>query len=117
MARYQIWDKQSDIFTPSGDRFTAAEWAARYSRVKIPGAKMIITTGLINGGTAMEFEAAKAAYIRQGAPITDDMADGEVLAAIERFEDSPPHSDEPTVEERTAAALEFLAVNRLPDEN
>ena len=54
---------------------------------------------------------------RQGAPITDDMADGEVLAAIERFEDSPPHSDEPTVEERTAAALEFLAVNSLPDEN
>ncbi|MDE6591107.1 MAG: hypothetical protein K2K53_12360, partial [Oscillospiraceae bacterium] len=87
-----------------------------YLWVKIPGSKMIITAGLINGGAAMEFEAAKEAYVRQGAPITDGMTDDEVLAAIEYFEDNPPRSDEPTVEERTAAALEFLAMNSLPDE-
>lgn len=116
MARYQIWDKQSGIYTPSGAQFTAAEWAAKYPWVNIPGAKMIITAGIINGGAAMEFEQTKAFYQQQGAAITDGMTDEEVLAAIEDFEDNPPGADEPSVEERTAAALEFLAMNSLPDE-
>lgn len=116
MKRYQIWDKQSDIYTPSGQRFTAAEWKAKFPWADLPGAKMIITTGIINGGVAMEFEATKAAYARRGAPITDSMTDEEVLAAIEEFEDNPPGADQPSVEERTAAALEFLAMSSLPDE-
>ena len=116
MARYQIWNKTDDIYTPSGHHFTAAEWSERYSWINIPGAKMIITTGVINGGAAMEFETTKARYKNQGAAITDDMTDEEVLAAIEQFEDNPPGADEPTVEERTAAALEFLAMSNLPDE-
>ncbi len=116
MARYQIWDKQSDVYTPSGERFTAEEWAARYPWVNIPGAKMIIETGIINGGAAMEFEATRALYTQQGAAIKAGMTDGEVLAAIEAFEDAPPPAAEPSAEERTAAALEFLALNSLPDE-
>lgn len=116
MARYQIWDKATDIYTPSGDRFTAQQWLERYAWAAAPGAKMIITTGIINGGCAMEFGATKEVYRRQGAAITDDMTDEEVLAAIEDFEDNPPGADEPSVEERTAAALEFLAMNSLPDE-
>ena len=47
--------------------------------------------------------------------ITDGMTDKEVLAAIEDFEDNPP-APGPSVEERTASALEFLAMNSLPDE-
>ena len=43
------------------------------------------------------------------------MNDEEILAAIEDFEDNPPDPG-PSVEERTAAALEFLAMNSLPDE-
>ena len=43
MARYQIWNKTDTIYTPSGAKFTAEEWAARYPWVNIPGAKMIIT--------------------------------------------------------------------------
>lgn len=104
--RYQIWNKTEDIYTPSGERFTAEEWKGRYPWINIPAAKMIITTGLINGGTAMEFEATKQAYLQQGAAITDDMSDEEVLAAIEYFEDHPPQP-EPSAEERIAAAMEF----------
>lgn len=77
---------------------------------------MIITAGIINGGAAMEFEATRAAYLKLGAALNDSMTDDEVLAAIEAFEDNPPRSDEPSVEERTAAALEFLAISSLPDE-
>lgn len=116
MPRYKIWDKQSDVYTPSGEQFTAAQWAERYPWVKIPGAKMIITAGIINGGAAMEFEQTKEVYRRQGAAITDDMTDDEVLAAIEEFERNPPRVDTPSAEERTAAALEFLAMSSLPDE-
>ena len=113
--RYQIWNKTDEIYTPSGARFTAQEWADRYPWCKLPGAKMIITAGLINGGAAREFPAAVEQYKRLGAAITDGMTDEEVLAAIEDYENAPPPAD-PTVEERTAAALEFLAMNSLPNE-
>lgn len=115
MAHYQIWDGLSDIYTPKGEKLTAEQWRDRHSWVKIPGAKMIISAGIINGGVAMEFEATKNLYKKLGANITDDMADEEVLSAIEAYEDNPP-AGEPTTEERTAAALEFLAMNSLPDE-
>lgn len=116
MPRYQIWNKTDDIYTPSGRMFTAQEWADLYPWVKIPGAKMIISGGRINGGVAEEFEFYTELRKRQGAAITDGMTDEEILAAIEDFENNPPVSDEPSVEERTAAALEFLALNSLPDE-
>lgn len=113
--RYQIWDKQTDIFTPAGHKFTAAEWAARYPWVNQPGAKMVITTGIINGGTAMEFNATKDIYIKRGAKITDGMTDEEVLAAIEDFEDNPPGADMPSTEERIAASLEAQVMMATPD--
>lgn len=116
MKRYQIWDKQSDIITPSGAQFTATEWANKFPWVKAPGAKMIITAGPINGGCAEYFDSFVALRKRQGVAITDTMTDDEVLAAIEEFEDNPPGADQPSVEERTAAALEFLAMSSLPDE-
>lgn len=114
--RYQIWNKTDDIYTPSGAHFTAEQWAERYPWVKIPGAKMVITTGMINGKSVAELEDFKAMYAKMGAAITDGMSEQEALAAIEEFEDNPPVSTEPTIEERTAAALEFLAINSLPDD-
>lgn len=115
-TRYQVWNKTDDIYTPSGAHFSAEAWADRYSWIKIPGAKMIITTPPINGGAALEWNATIAQYKRSGAAITDDMTDEQILAAIEDFEDNPPGAGEPSIEERTAAALEFIALNSLPDE-
>lgn len=97
--RYQIWNGRDSIITPSGAQFTASEWADRYPWVKLPGAKMIITAGLINGGAA----------------ITDLMTEDEVLAAIEEFEDNPPGSNEPGPEERIAAALEAQVMLAEPE--
>ena len=114
MARYQIWNGADDIYTPSGAHFTADEWRRRYAWINRPGAKMIISGGVINGADALEFESAKAAYIARGAAITENMTDDEVLAAMEEFDNTPVEQG-PSVEERTAAALEFLAVNSLPD--
>lgn len=114
--RYQIWNGTDSIITPSGAQFTAKEWGDRYPWAKLPGVKMIITAPPINGGAALEYGATVAQYKKMGADITDGMTDEEVLAAIEDFEDNPPDPG-PSVEERTAAALEFLAMNSLPDES
>lgn len=117
MARYQIWDKESDIYTPSGEKFTAEQWKTRYPWVRLTNAKMVITTGIINGGCAMELEATKEHYRRIGAEITDGMSDAEVLSAIEEFEDHPPVSSESSPEERIAAALEAQVMRELETVN
>lgn len=113
---YQIWDKKSDIFTPSGHKFTASEWEERYPWVKIPGVKMIITSGIINGGVALEFQSTIERYTNMGVDFTSCSTDGEMLTAIEEFELHPPGYDQPTVEERTAAALEAQVLLALPAE-
>lgn len=113
--RYQIWNGTDSIITPSGAQFTAREWAERYPWVKLPGAKMIITAGLINGGAAMEYAATVEQYRKAGAAIADGMTEEEVLAAIEAFEDNPPGADEPGPEERIAAALEAQVLLSEPE--
>lgn len=113
--RYQIWNGTDNIITPSGTQFTASEWADRYPWVKLPGAKMIITAGLINGGAAMEYGATVEHYRKSGAAITDLMTEDEVLAAIEEFEDNPPGTNEPGPEERIAAALEAQVLLSEPE--
>lgn len=134
MARYQIWNGTDTIITPGAPPgespiHTPEQWTAKYPWVGIPGAKMIITGGNgspINGGCALEFIETVTQYKNAGADIPDDwfelnkngtLTDEQILAAIEDFEDNPPVSDEPSFEERIAAALEFQALNSLPDEN
>ena len=114
--RYQIWDKKTDIFTPSGHKFTAAEWLARYPWADLPGVKMIITRGTITGGAAMEFQATVDRYMEMGADFSSCETDEDYLAAIEDFELHPPGADQPSIEERTAAALEAQVLMAMPEE-
>ncbi len=113
MARYAIWNKTDPIFTLGRDAQTGkmswtaeeyisshAPWAAN------PNIKVIIGGGAINGTVFMEFDATVEFYKKQGAAIMDGMTDGEILAAIEDFEDHPPVG-EPSAEERIASAMEF----------
>lgn len=115
MARYKIWDKQEDIYTPSGAHFTAAEWLAKYPWADIPGVEMIITAGVINGGAAMELNATKEHYAHMGADFSDCTSSADVLTVIEAFEDNPPSSENAGPEERIAAALEYQNLLSLPD--
>ena len=79
--RYQIWNKMDNIITPSGAQFTAKEWGDRYPWSKLPGVKMVITTGPINGGCALEYGAMVERAKKSGVAITEAMTDVEVLAA------------------------------------
>lgn len=121
MARYKIWDKTSDIYTLGKDSQGKAHWTAReYIDQHAPWAddpsiKVVVGGGAINGTVFMEFGATIDHYRRLGAPITDDMTDDEVLAAIEAFEDTPPVT-EPSAEERIAAMLEYQVLASMADE-
>ena len=110
--KYQIWDKTSDIYTPSGAEFTAEQWKDRYKWSKIPSVKCVIAGGVFNGGFMAELEQFRNFYMKQGAPITARMPDEEVLAAAEAWDDRVVE-EEATAEERIAAALEFQNLNSL----
>ena len=110
--KYQICDKTSNIYTPSGAEFTAEQWKERYKWAKIPTVKCVIADGVFNGGFMSELEQFRNFYMRQGAPITASMTDKEVLAAAEAWDDRVIE-EEATAEERIAAALEFQNLNSL----
>lgn len=121
MNRYQIWDKKSDIYTIGREKdtgknhYTAEEWLERHSWAKNPDAKMIISSGIINGSVAMEFETTKQQYARMGCDFSACETDDDYLRAMEAFEDNPPGANDPTNEERIAAALEAQVMMALPD--
>lgn len=114
MAKYKIWDRETDLVTPIGEVLTPEQVFARHPASKLPNMKYIIYDAPISMGVFMEFEATKEHYKRLGVPITDDMTDQEVLDAISHWEENPPEP-ESTAEERTAAMLEFMTMMMLPD--
>lgn len=110
MAKYQIWDKQSNVYTPIGENLTPEMWIARYGWIANPVAIPVVAGGVINGAFIGELNEMKALYERMGAVFTEGISNEELLAEIEAFEDalSAP-STAPTAEERTATALEEIA--------
>ena len=115
MAKYKIWDRETDLVTPIGEVLTPEQVFARYPASSLPNIKYIICDAPISMGVFMEFEATKEHYKPLGVPITDDMTDQEVLDAISYWEENPPEP-EPTAEERIAAMLEFQSMMMLSDE-
>ena len=116
MAKYKIWDRETDLVTPIGEVLTPEQVFARYPASSLADMKYIICDAPISMGVFMEFEATKEHYKHLGVPITDDMTDQEVLDAITEFEQTPPPDPGPTAEERIAASLEFQSMMMLPQE-
>lgn len=120
MARYKIWDKIEPISTIGADQSGKSIWtAAEYINDKAqwaanPAVKVIVGAGPINGTHFMELTQTVDVYKRNGCPIVDGMTDAEILATIEEYENHPPEGPA-SADERTAAALEFMVLNSLPD--
>ena len=117
MARYQIWDKTSNIITPVGEVLTPEQWINRYPMAAVEGIKLVIGGGVINGSVCMEFTGMVEAYAKNGCDFSSCTTDQEILDTIEAFEDyqNTPSTD-PTAEERIASALEAQVMLSLPDE-
>lgn len=114
--RYQIWDKASNVYTPSGNMYTAEEWINKYKWINIPGMVPVMSAGSINGAMIADLASMKKNAIAQGCEFTDDMSDEQVLEAIEAFEDqraadakiaAQEAAATPSADERIAAAMEY----------
>ena len=117
MKRYAIWDKVSPIIVPTGKVFTAAQWKEKYPAAALDSITVVCAAGEVNGGFFGTLGQMKQMYEAQGADFSACATEQAILEVIESFEDAMnAPSDEISAEERTAAALEFIAMSSLPDE-
>ena len=114
--RYQIWDKVSNVYTPSGNMYTAEEWINKYKWINIPGMVPVMSAGNINGAMIADLASMKKNAIMQGATFEDSLTDQRLLDAIEAFEDQRNEEAKiaaqeaaatPSADERIAAAMEY----------
>lgn len=116
MKRYAIWNKADPIITPVGEVLSAEQWIQRYPVAGLDNITVVCAAGEINGGFFGTLGQMVQMYAAQGADFSTCETEEEKLATIEAFEDAMnAPSAEPSTEERTAAALEFLAMSSLPD--
>ena len=120
MSRYAIWDKKSDIITPSMDVFTAEEWMERYPAARRDDVKIVCSGGQINGGVIGTLDQWIENYKTNGSggykcDFTGCETDQDYLDRIEQFEDFVNYNRPPSAEERIAAALEAQVMLSLPD--
>lgn len=116
MSKYAIWNKQDNILTPIGEVLTAAQWIERYPMAGLDTIKVVCAGGEINGAFFGTLGQMVDLYAKQGCDFSGCTTDEEKLAAIEAFEDAMnAPSDEPTTDERIAAALEYQVMASLPD--
>ena len=115
MARYKIYDNKSNVFTPSGEMFTAEQWLERYPWGKV--AKMVVGGGVINGSVAFVYDDFVDMMKKAGCDFTDCTTDEEVLAKIEAFEDTARTASTGISDQtRIADALEDIVALSMPDD-
>lgn len=117
LKRYAIWNKEDSIITPIGEVLTAEQWIERYPIAGVPSITVVCGAGEINGAFFGTLGQMVQMWESQGYDFSSCTTDEEKLEMIEAIEDEMNiPSTEPTTEERTAAALEFIAMSSLPDE-
>ena len=116
LRRYSIWDKVSPVITPIYEILSAEEWMERYPVARLDSITVIGSAGEVNGGFFGTLGQMRTMYENMGCDFSNCITDEEVLEAIEAFEDvmNTP-SDEPTAEERIAAALEAQNMMAMED--
>lgn len=115
MAKYQIWDKVSPVYTPIGEMLTPEQWIERYPVAS--ALKTVCAGGELNGAFFGIFSSMVDMYRKAGCDFSECVEDQDYLDAIEAFEDEMNKpSTEPTAEERIAAAMEYQVMASLPDE-
>lgn len=115
--RYAIWNKQDPVLTPVGEVLSAEQWKQRYPIAGLDTITVVCGAGEINGSFFGTLGQMVQMYTEQGADFSACTTDMEKLEVIEAFEDAcNAASTEASAQERTAAALEFIAMSSLPDE-
>ena len=116
MKRYAIWNKNNPILTPIGEVLTAEQWISRYPIAGVETITVVCAAGEINGAFFGTLGQMVQMYEAQGADFSACETAEDKLAVIEAFEDAMnTPSNEPTTDERIAAALEYQVMASLPD--
>lgn len=111
MKRFAIWDKKSDVLTPSGEVFTAEQWMARYPVARLDSITVLCSAGEINGGFFGTLGQMVQVYESEGADFSSCKTDEDKLAVIEAFDEARENASSNTVsnEELTATSLASIA--------
>ena len=118
MKRYAIWNKTDPVIVPTGKVFTAEQWKEKYPVAALDSVTVVCAAGEVNGGFFGTLGQMEQMYAAQGCDFSVCTTAEEKLEAIEAFEDAlNAPSDEPTTDERIAAALEYQVMASLPDED
>ena len=116
MARYAIWNKKDDVYTPVGEKLTAQQWFDRYPLAEIEAVKVVCDGGFVNGAFFGILSEMVEMYTKAGCDFSACETDQDYLDAIEAFEDAMNEpSGEATAEERIAAALEYQVIASMED--
>ncbi len=114
--RYAIWDKVSPVITPVGEVLTAEQWMARYPVAALEHITVVCGAGEVNGAFFGTLGQMKTAFENRGADFSTCETAEDALLLMEAMEESEnAAANEPSAAERTAAALEFMAINSMPD--
>ena len=113
--RYVIWDEKSNVYTPSGEVFSAEQWLERYPIARLASEYLVISGAAYNGGFCMVYSDMVDIYEKMGCDFSECGTDMQAhLDAIEAFEDlaNTPVETEETVSDQTriANALEDMVV-------
>lgn len=112
MSRYAIWNKEDDVFTPSGAKFTAAEWKERYPISTVDSVKIVCGGGVLNGAFFGILSEMVEMYTKSGCDFSACVEDQDYLDAIEAFEDQRnAPSERVSNEELTATSLASIAAS------
>lgn len=113
MAKYQIWDKQSTVITPSGEVFTPEQWIFKHPMAGIEGIKTVLGGGVINGAYFGELTSMVEIYSKEGCDFSNCESDQDYLDTIEAFEDqmNSIENDSVSTEELTATSLASIAAS------
>ena len=115
--RYAIWNKQDPVITPIGEVLSAEQWISRYPAAGLDTVTVVCGAGEINGAFFGTLGQMVQMFEAQGADFSACETAEDKLAVIEAFEDAMnAPSDEPSTDERIAAALEYQVMASLPDQ-
>lgn len=107
MSKYKFWNKQDPICFLTGRMLTAEQFIADKPVFGLDSIKVVVNGEGLNGAFIQEFSSLKATYAQAGCSF-EGLTDEEALDAIEAFENQLNElAQEPTAEERIAAALEY----------
>lgn len=117
MAKYAIWDKKCNVYTPSGRMYTAEQWIEKHPIAELASAVVICSASEINGAFFGVLSQMKSVWEAHGADFSACTTDEEVLTAIESFENarSAATNESVSAEERIAAALEAQNLMAMAD--